>query len=325
MKANSIIKQLLILLVLFSCKKELEYNSVLDASSKEVTTINLVAQDWPGTDPKPYDMPVLKGLDHLTFNDSSELSLKENDLVLGIEIEDESIAIPLTYLEGFEVANFKINEHSYLVTWCPLVGSSKLFKDQSETNNAGFDFGFALVNNNLLMVDRQTQTVWNQLSNKAIHGKRKGETLQLEPSIQTTWQFWKDKHPDTKVLINTDTTNAVFPSEVLKEPFYTKWQPSDGRYFDSGKHDINNLGLGIEIADASVYFPLNTLFKNQSPIEYTLANTTITIHFNTEGLTAWATNSKGELIPTTLAYNWAWKNFYPETTLFSSEKKHSHD
>ena len=325
MKANSIINQLFILLVLVSCKKNEEHNTIVDASSKEVTTIHLVAQDWPGTEPKPYDMPVLKGLDHLAFNTSPDLLLDGNDLVLGIELADEPLAIPLTYMEGFEVANLKLQEKNYLLTWCPLVGSAKLFKDQSNTKTAGFDFGFALKDNNLLMVDRQTQTVWNQLSNKAIHGQRKGETLQLEPSIQTTWQFWKDKHPNTKVLINTDTTNAIFPSEVFKEPFYTQWQPSDGRYFDNGKHDVSNLGLGVEIADASVFFPLNALYKNQSPVEYTLANTTMTIHFNVEGLTAWATNSEGELIPSTLAYNWAWKNFYPETTWFRSEKKHSHD
>ena len=48
MKANSIINQLFILLVLVSCKKNEEHSTIVDASSKEVTTIHLVTQDWPG-------------------------------------------------------------------------------------------------------------------------------------------------------------------------------------------------------------------------------------------------------------------------------------
>ena len=70
--------------------------------------------------------------------------------------------IEVTYMEGFEVANLQLQEKNYLLTWCPLVGSAILIKDQSNTKTAGFDFGFALMDNNLLMVDRQTQTVWNQ-------------------------------------------------------------------------------------------------------------------------------------------------------------------
>ena len=40
------------------------------------------------------------------------------------------------------------------------------------------------------------------------------------------------------------------------------------------------------------------------------------IHFDEDGLTAWAINSEGELIPSTIVYDWAWQNFFPESKIF---------
>ncbi|MEM9895918.1 MAG: DUF3179 domain-containing (seleno)protein, partial [Bacteroidota bacterium] len=132
-------------------------------------------------------MPVYTGLDKLEFGNPSELDLNDQDLVLGMTINEEQIALPLSYMEGFEVANFTSSEESYLFTWCGLVGAAQIFKGDA----SGFDFGRALIGNNLLMVDRKTLSVWNQLSNEAIHGELKGSKLDLLPSIQTTWKYWK--------------------------------------------------------------------------------------------------------------------------------------
>lgn len=316
MKKITFIHLTLILSFFASCtSKNGEVNTANDTSNG-LKTIELVAQDWPGQEAKRYAMPVHSGLDKLEFADSTAWNLADNDLVLGIVKGDSKIAVPLAYLEGFEVANLSLDGEDYLITWCGLVGSAQMFKSNIEADIAGFDFGQALINNNLLMVDRQTQSVWNQLSNEAIHGQLKGARLALLPTLQTTWNFWKDQHPETKVLINKDTTGAAFPSLLFTKPYYTSWQPDSGRFYMAKEHLIENLGLGLKIEDSSIYFPLETLFKKRSPVKYEISDQTIIVHFDKEGLTAWAKDSTGMALPGTLAYDWAWKSFYPKGLVF---------
>lgn len=306
----------ILLLAIISCKPR--NTEVKETPTTTLETIELVAQEWPGQEPKSFHMPVHRGLDKLEFANPEKVSLNDTDLVMGITLEDTPIALPLLYLEGFEVANLTLNGEHYLVTWCGLVGSAQLFEGTISGDTQGFDFGRALMNNNLLMVDRKTGSVWNQLSNKAIHGDLKETRLNLRPTLQTTWRFWKGKYPNTKVLINKDTTGAAFPSLVFARPYYTSWQPEDGNFHMTQDHQLENLGLGIEMGATSIYFPLAALFKSTSPLAYHTPHQTLDIHFDKAGLTAWAADSTGTAIPSTLAYEWAWKKFHPNTVIFEN-------
>ena len=53
----------------------------------------------------------------------------------------------------------------------------------------------------LIMMDRETGTLWSQVTGEAIHGELKNTRLDSMPVAYTTWAAWKAKHPDTKVLI----------------------------------------------------------------------------------------------------------------------------
>lgn len=298
-------------LLLVGC--QLSQDSSQEASTPKATSIKLLAQARPGGEAFDFDMPIDKGLDKLHIAHPDTLTMEKNEIVLGIEIEGQALAIPLYYLSGFEVANLFMDSQNYLLTWCPLVGTARIFEGEIQGDRSGFDFGRGLVENNLLIVDRKTQTVWNQLSCKAIKGEQEGEHLAPLASIQSTWEFWQRLHPDTKVLINTDTTEAVFPTEVYKKQFYHLWEPGKRRGFSDGSHKTRNLGLGIELGTASVFFPFEKLFQETSPLAYTLDGQELQIHFDAEGLTAWAENSDQEIIPNAIVYNWAWKNFFPES------------
>ena len=165
-------------------------------------------------------MPVDLGLNSLKITKQAKAILDNNELVLGIVIGNTPIAVPIKVLSGFEVANLRIASDNYLLTWCPLVGSARVFNGKIKEDTLGFDFGRGLIDNNLLLVDRRTKTVWNQLSNEAVQGVLKGEKLSPYPSIQSTWEFWKGRYPKTKVVMSTDTSNAVFPESVLRKQYY---------------------------------------------------------------------------------------------------------
>jgi len=160
-----------------------------NTSLLEGDSIEIFAQARPGGEPFNFNMPIDKGLDKLEITDPSNTDLDSDELVLGMSFENTQIAVPIKFLSGFEVANLFLESQNYLFTWCPLVGSARVFEGEINGDKSGFDFGRGLKDNNLLIIDRKTQTVWNQLSCKAIKGELEGESLSPLPSIQSTWAF----------------------------------------------------------------------------------------------------------------------------------------
>jgi hypothetical protein len=85
-----------------------------------------------------------------------------------------------------------------------------------------------LVNSNLLMYDRQTDSQWPQILGIAIDGKSKGTALEEIPLVWTQWSRWRQQQPDT-VVLSTDT--GYFRSYGT-DP-YGSYDKS-GTYYDSG-------------------------------------------------------------------------------------------
>jgi hypothetical protein len=61
-----------------------------------------------------------------------------------------------------------------------------------------------LFNNNLIMYDRRddgaTPTLYPQMLGKGVSGPRTNDELKLLPVIETTWRYWKQLYPETKVI-----------------------------------------------------------------------------------------------------------------------------
>lgn len=316
MNNNKWIYLLPIIIYLISCK-EIERKEVTNEFDNNVKTIKIVAQQRPFGEPLEFDMAVKNALVNFEYASEQDVKIDSLDLVIGIPLENTQIAIPLKYMSAFEVANFKVKSKNLSVTWCPIVGTARVFENNYD--NSGLDFGFGLNKNNLLVVDRKTNTVWNQLSGNGILGELSGNKLKSISTIQSTWGFWKNKYPNTKILKNKDSTNAIFPQFLNEIPHYVNWKPGDGRPKQEKFHQIETLGLGIDFGNSSIYFPFEKLFKENSPIYYELEGVKFKVYFDKPGLTAWVENLNGKMIPSTMAYNWAWKSFYPKTNIYDNK------
>ena len=69
-------------------------------------------------------------------------------------------------------------------------------------NGEEFTFGVSgkLIMNALVMYDHQTRTLWSQFLGKGVKGELSGTELDVVPVTQTTWDAWRELHPDTLVL-----------------------------------------------------------------------------------------------------------------------------
>lgn len=172
-----------------------------------------------------------------------------------------------------------------------------------------FDFAEGLVHDNLLLVDRETDSVWSQLANRAVHGRMKGTSMEVIPAIQTTWKTWKTLHPDTRVM--------VVAGEEGKRYFYRNRKPGTPPPEEPpDAHDISALGLGVSLAGKARFYPLESLVGKDSPFDDRLGGQKISIHVGPDGVSAWATDAKGKLLPAVMAYRDGWLAFVPDTTFF---------
>lgn len=64
------------------------------------------------------------------------------------------------------------------------------------------DFGVSgkLINNALVMYDRETRSLWSQFLSEAVAGEFKGTELDIVPTALTTWGQWKKTHPESVAL-----------------------------------------------------------------------------------------------------------------------------
>lgn len=58
----------------------------------------------------------------------------------------------------------------------------------------------------LVMIDRETRSLWSHLLGEAMRGPLQGEQLATVPSIMTDWQTWRTRYPGTTAAVMPRTT-----------------------------------------------------------------------------------------------------------------------
>ncbi len=126
--------------------------------------------------------------------------LKPNDPVIALEINGDARAYPLQILTWHEIVNDVVGKISVTITFCPLCNSAIVFK----RNHQGitYDFGTSglLRNSDLVMYDRQTESLWQQFTGEAIVGVMTGQQLMMIPSGLIGFEQFQAAYPAGKIL-----------------------------------------------------------------------------------------------------------------------------
>ena len=72
------------------------------------------------------------------------------------------------------------------------------------------------------MFDRQTDSLWNQFTGEAVSGPLvdSGIKLKIRPVTIASWENWKSKHPDSKVLSLITGYNRDYGSGVVYNAYF---------------------------------------------------------------------------------------------------------
>ncbi len=142
----------------------------------------------------------IPALDHPT-QEGVDAGWEDEDRVLGVTSQGEARAYPIAILVWHELVNDTLGGIPLLVSYCPLCGTGLVF-DRRVGGGEPRRFGVSglLYRSDLLMYDRETESLWSQISARAVTGASRGARLRIVRSEMTTWAKWKAAHPDTTVL-----------------------------------------------------------------------------------------------------------------------------
>ena len=157
--------------------------------------------------------------------------------VFGVVINGDVRAYPLRIMDWHEMANDVVGGVPMSLAYCTLCGAGIAF-DGRAFNGQSYDFGSSgfLYRSNKLMYDRQTRTLWNQLTGEPVLGELVEEELALEllPVVLTSWEDWLAQHPDTQVLgLETGYERFYLPGAAYGDYFsststmFPVWQRGD--------------------------------------------------------------------------------------------------
>jgi hypothetical protein len=123
-------------------------------------------------------IPALDNPEMLSADDADYLLPEEP--VFGLYFQGEARAYPLRILDWHEMANDVIGDQPVSLAYCTLCGAAIAF-DGIASNGETYTFGSSgfLFRSNKLMYDRQTRTLWNQITGEPVLGDLVGQAVRV--------------------------------------------------------------------------------------------------------------------------------------------------
>lgn len=281
--------------------------------SKSRIDLSDVVSGGPGKD----GIPAISKPRFLPASDAG--FLRDNDLVVGISIGGEKRAYPLGILNRHEIVNDVVGGTPVAVTYCPLTISALVFNRKVDGETLEFGVSGLLYNNNLVMYDRTYSGLWPQLLMEAATGKFSSRSLEVIPSLVTTWREWRTRHP-ASVVLSEDTG---YRRNYGMNP-YRKYQAGSEVMFPMKGFDRRlppkSRIIGIRVNGAAKAYPLENITSRQDTLEDTLNGKRIQVHSGPKE-TACITDAGGNLLPAFITYWFAWSTLYRDTLLFKEKQQ----
>lgn len=242
--------------------------------------------------------------------------LKDSDRILGINIGGDSRAYPIKILNWHEIVNDDFDGKGVAVTFCPLCGSGIVYSAEIEGKSRQFGVSGLLYNSDVLLYDRESETLWSQILAKGVSGELADKQLTVIPSSHTSWKAWKAKHPNTKVL----STDTGFGRDYERSP-YGSYDTDIVTFFPvefkSKRYHPKERVLGLTLNGKQKVYPFTELAKNSSDkLEDTFAGEEIIIEFDAENRDGQIKNVSGEILTSMNTFWFAWYGFHPNSEIY---------
>jgi cytochrome c biogenesis protein CcdA len=180
----------------------------------------------PGKDGIPsIDNPKFVSIDTVQYNDKIQaIVLKDGD---------EVKVYPYNILNWHEIVNDTINGTPVAVTFCPLCGSAIVYDRNVLGKTLTFGVSGFLLESNMIMFDRENESLWQQSTGKILAGDSLDTQLNLIPMQLMTISEVKRQYPKALVL----SENTGYQRDYTRNP-YSGYEDSEEFIFSPSNLDL---------------------------------------------------------------------------------------
>jgi hypothetical protein len=236
-----------------------------------------------------------------------------DSFVLGVAFEAAARAYPLGVLSWHELVNDELAGRPILVSYCPLCGTGLVFERRVRGKTLRFGVSGLLYRSDLLMFDRDSESLWSQIGAEAVTGPRLGQRLTLIRSEMMRWADWRERHPGSTILSQETGYRRSYDrspyadyatSEELRFPV-----PLDRRYHPKMPT------LGLRKGERARGYPAAELVRAGGAVEERFEGHAVRVAYDDEAQ-HFEVSAPPEL-EVIEGYWFAWAAFHPETTVFT--------
>ncbi len=147
--------------------------------------------------------------------------LEEQEPVVALEVKGAARAYPLQILTWHEIVNDAIAGAPVAVTFCPLCNSAVVFDRRHDNRTLEFGVSGLLRNSDLIMYDRQTESLWQQFTGESIAGEMAGEMLTWLLASIISFADFRETYPNGQVLSRDTGYNRSYGT--IPSPIRQLW------------------------------------------------------------------------------------------------------
>ncbi|MEX2581393.1 MAG: DUF3179 domain-containing protein [Verrucomicrobiales bacterium] len=248
--------------------------------------------------------------------------MRDGDLVVAVGVDGDQRAYPIRILVWHEIVNDTVGDKPVAVTYCPLCGTAMTFEREYDGRELTFGVSGLLYQSDVLMFDRETESLWSQLAMKSVSGDFVRTALTWIPSRLQTWDSWKAEHPGGRVL----SRDTGVPRDYDRMP-YEGYEDRPHIMFPVPEHrtELGNKEwvLGVLAGETALALPEKTLASVATDgeahveLEAGKEGQKIEVRYDPDSRRAVATDLKtNRELPVVHVFWFAWQGFYPETVLW---------
>jgi len=240
--------------------------------------------------------------------------LRDDDIVLSLTRGAATRAYPLRVLVWHEVVNDTLGGEAVAVTYCPLCGTGMVFDRDIGGKVRTFGVSGLLFQSDVLMYDRQRESLWSQLKMQSVSGPDAGTKLRWLPSEHLTWKAWKAKHPAGEVL-STDTGHPRNYDGAAYAEYFAREETMFPVPKTRTEFPNKTWVLGVIVNGKAKAYPVEKLPDGKA-VEDKLGGEPVSITFHHAERRPEVRDAKGQPLPAVMVFWFAWQAFYPGTEIW---------
>ncbi len=237
--------------------------------------------------------------------------ISDDAIVITLSYRGEHRAYPARILDHHEIVNDTIAGDSIAITWCPLCGSAVGIHRKVGGETTEFGVSGILYNSDLVLYDRATETLWDQIEARGIVGPLTGVQLDLLPVSMARWSRWRTAHPDTLALSPDTGFDFDYTQDV-----YAKYRSSNNLMFPVQNTDervaAKTVVFGFDLESGAIAYPESLLLEHGT-YRHDLGGVETAVSLHDDGSVSMLRN--GQLQTPIRLFWFAWFTFHPETEL----------